>query len=113
MQVANFTDHLATIQKGCILGWDQDAASYLDSEHNKSEEEVTHLHAHASAIVLLSMTFLISPTLPNQVRRRRRRVKQKGVVKLLRFLTLILFLLWIFSVRSIFPLILLLSSVRN
>ena len=50
LQVANFTDHLATIQKGCILGWAQDAASYLDSEHNKSEEEVTCLHAHASAI---------------------------------------------------------------
>ena len=50
LQVANFTDHPATIQKGRILGWAQDPTSYLDSEHNKSEEEVTRLHAHASAI---------------------------------------------------------------
>ena len=50
LQVANFTDHPATIQQGRILGWAQDPMSYLDSEHNKSEEEVTRLHAHASAI---------------------------------------------------------------
>ena len=58
LQVANFTDHPATIQKGRILGWAQNPASYLDSEQSKTEEEVAHLHAHASVICTIANDLL-------------------------------------------------------
>ena len=50
LQIANFTPHPVTIQKGRLLGWGNNPDQYLDSATKKTPEEVQKLQAHSETI---------------------------------------------------------------
>ena len=62
LQIANFTPHPVTIQKGRLLGWGNDPSTYLDSPTNKSEEELVKLEAHSQAIKAVVSDLLDKPS---------------------------------------------------
>ena len=50
LQIANFTDHPVTIQKGRLLGWVKDPNRCRDSSLNKTDQDIEKLHTHSAVI---------------------------------------------------------------